>query len=1784
MKHICKRALALVLALVMILGMAPTMTLHAHAVALTGLSENLALLSVDYTEATQGGTYSWTATDGTTITGSVKNKTTNGSGLTGTYYNPSETTLTLTYTGTEEMELSFDYTAVNQGHNDSAVRGYLTIDSTKYDLPKKQNVTGSVKKTVNTGDTVTIKIETVNTNALRGQTTSSITISNLKLINPNAVKTVNFKAPVNGSYTVDGTAITADTPIEKNATENYSLVATPAEGYQFLAWYNETTDTYFTNEASYTLVTDGGETIYPVFASNDAMLFGVGSMKFADLNAADKTATSGSTKTIVLLNNGTLAAGNYTISSGNTLLIPYNSANTVHTSGKSDSSFMSNGAYSTPTAFRTLTMASGANITVNGAINVGGIHHAANGGSPGSGSPTGPVGFIHMNSGSHIEVANGGKLYVWGFIKGEGTIHAQDGSEVHENMQIMDFRGGTATKEIADGVDAHKVFPFSQYYVQNIEVALTLEDGATETAHTSIFASSMNNTASLVFIGSGGLFSLENGSVTKKYNGATDRLELTVNSGTVSINNLNMDVVVSINSKDYVLPITSNISIRVKSGCSVELNQDLALLPGAEVAVESGATLHIPAGSSMYVYDADEWGAYTFYNQANQTIAPLIYAPGRAAGVSTNHIKDAKVDLNGTLIIDGAVYTTASGASITTTGKSGSVQMKAAAGTATETYQFEQGGAKFVAIPITSLKLDNGDNEYAKYTTTAGATAGTTYSWNSDCEAWSTLEAGHDYEKVIVQEWDCLHDELSDYVCKFCGMVDPERDNVVTEEMLGEHLFDPDESGIEPEVIPATCTEPGKIIYSCGFCSATKEETIEATGHNYVAGEIVAPTCTAQGYTVYTCSVCGATENRDYTDKAAHSYETVVTAPTCTEKGYTTYTCSVCGDSYTGDEVAALGHTEETVAGKDATCTATGLTDGKVCTVCGVTTVAQQVIETLPHTEETIPGKDATCTETGLTAGAKCSVCGTVITAQEEIPALGHAWDEGKVTTAAGCESAGVMTYTCGTCGETKTEAISATGHTVVEDAAVEATCTTAGKTAGTHCSVCGAILSGNEEIPALGHKYNGVVTAPTCTEKGYTTYTCSGCGDSYVADETPAKGHTEVTDAAVAPTCTATGLTEGKHCSVCGTVTVAQTEVAALGHDTTETVVAPTCTEVGYTKITCSRCEYESRTGETPALGHTEEIIPGKAATCTEPGLTDGVICSVCDAIITEQTTINAAGHKYESEVTEPTCTAEGYTTHTCSVCGDSYVTDQVAKLDHNYDTTVETVAPTCTVAGYTVYKCECGATENRDFVDALGHDYKSVVTAPGCETKGYTTHSCSRCDSTYIDSETPATGHSYGEWTETKAADCVTDGENRRDCANCDHYETEVIPALGHTEVIDEAVAATCTETGLTEGSHCSACGTVLVEQEEIPATGDHNYVDGECTMCGEADPDAIQIVDHQASLVLKGMIHVEQYWGFPGLTAEELQAAKTYMVVTTGNTEYIVDMVYNGVYKGVQECAARSDGIPAKNMVDGMTMQAFIEINGKTYSSEKKEYGVLTYCEGRFKNSTDEELKSTLVALLNYGAAAQTYFKYKTDDLINAKLESYVDEYGLNADYLNMNWQDDYLTPAKEPSEAMAANFGSTGTLIDDGNSLYLKGAISVYYYYSIGYDNSKFQNSTATMYFWKEADYEALETAGTALTKENATYVVKSSELIYSDDFGYEYEFVSDQIPAKNLGDTIYGVMCVTDSEGIEHCTGVVVYSPEVFADTKLNDGKTATIDPLCQWMVVYGERAKIYFAK
>ena len=323
-------------------------------------------------------------------------------------------------------------------------------------------------------------------------------------------------------------------------------------------------------------------------------------------------------------------------------------------------------------------------------------------------------------------------------------------------------------------------------------------------------------------------------------------------------------------------------------------------------------------------------------------------------------------------------------------------------------------------------------------------------------------------------------------------------------------------------------------------------------------------------------------------------------------------------------------------------------------------------------------------------------------------------------------------------------------------------------------------------------------------------------------------------------PTCTSEG-TKTKTCTKCN-ARVTET-IPKTSHKYADTVVAPTCTTNGYTLHKCSVCGTSYKDSTTKATGHSYgNSVVTKQPTCTSEG-TKTKTCTKCNARVTE--TIPKTSHKYADTVVAPTCTTNGYTLHKCSVCGTSYKDSTTKATGHSYGNSVVTKQPTCTSEGTAIKTCtKCNATVT-ETIPKTSHKYADTVVAPTCTTNGYTLHKCSVCGTSYKDSTTKATGHSYGNSVVTKQPTCTSEGTAIKTCTKCNATVTEKLPEKGHTAVTDKGYPATCTTAGKTDGSHCSVCNTVIKVQTVINATGHKS---------------SGWIVDKAASIGVKGSKHKE------------------------------------------------------------------------------------------------------------------------------------------------------------------------------------------------------------------------------------------------------------------------------------------------------------------------------------
>lgn len=691
-KRIGRRFVSLLLTFVTILTMLPAMTLPALAATsgtVTGLAdENIGL------SFSGSADNAWSAS-GTQIIGKARSTSGSGCGGGSNY----RSTLTIKNKKTTKATLSFDYTVV-------VSEGTILVNNTT------TTTAGSFSMELAAGHTVEVEIESGSASA-----DTMITMNNVKLV-ADVSATVTFQPAVKGgSYTVDGKTITEVYTHTQSSMTAYQVKATPAGDYRFMGWYDVASGKCISTDAKTALNFDSNRTITARFASKTAALFETGGQRFDDLNEAIAEAQKKLPAIITLAESGKIT-GNYTIPSKVTLLIPFDEAKTCYTSTPT-------AITSTPTAkpFRTLTMAADSSLTLasGAAISVGGQYYAGGGGQ--SGQMVGPYGYIKMESGSAIDVQSGASLYAWGFISGSGAVTVQSGGSVYEWYQILDFRGGSASSAMGN-----KVFPFSQYAVQNVEVPLTLHAGASETVYTAVYAMRKTNPTSIPFIGDRGMFKLTSGSLTKAYDGATDRIHYTID-GVAEVNSLNLKLAgASVSSSSYVLPFTNNMTVDLTSGSKLSINQTAALLPGVETTIAQGAEMIISSGKSIYIYDRDEWVAQNFVTGGKFKAVP--YTPGTHYNRTEANLIDVKVDVNGTLTAIGSIYTTTSGANICSSEGTGKYVQQGAPGNETTTHQYTQHGSDVTNrdIPITAAKLKNKDNSYTETNKTV-AQAGDTFTY-----------------------------------------------------------------------------------------------------------------------------------------------------------------------------------------------------------------------------------------------------------------------------------------------------------------------------------------------------------------------------------------------------------------------------------------------------------------------------------------------------------------------------------------------------------------------------------------------------------------------------------------------------------------------------------------------------------------------------------------------------------------------------------------------------------------------------------------------------------------------------------------------------------------------------------------------------------------------------------------------------------------------------------------------------------------------------------------------
>lgn len=327
-----------------------------------------------------------------------------------------------------------------------------------------------------------------------------------------------------------------------------------------------------------------------------------------------------------------------------------------------------------------------------------------------------------------------------------------------------------------------------------------------------------------------------------------------------------------------------------------------------------------------------------------------------------------------------------------------------------------------------------------------------------------------------------------------------------------------------------------------------------------------------------------------------------------------------------------------------------------------------------------------------------------------------------------------------------------------------------------------------------ISHDFTSeTLIAPTCTDKGLERKTCSNCG-AVEDSEIPTLPHSTIVIPAVAPSCTKTGLTEGASCVNCQQIVTAQQVVPTTEHSWNSGVVTKdaTCTRSGEMTYTCTACN-KNKTETINATGHTAVKVNGTAATCTDDGLTEGSVCAVCQTVLTTQKPIASLGHDFGAweTVENPSCEGSGGQKRTCTRCG-FIETSQVSANGHTWsEDYIIDIWPTCTTNGSCSLHCvKCGAVK------------ESLPMAP--------------------------MGHFWDDGKVTKDSTCTESGVKLFTCVRCPETKNETVERLPHTDVTIPGQPASCTESGLTDGSFCSTCKETLTAQTPIPPLG-HEWDQG-------------------------------------------------------------------------------------------------------------------------------------------------------------------------------------------------------------------------------------------------------------------------------------------------------------------------------------------------------------------
>ena len=1021
--------------------------------------------------------------------------------------------------------------------------------------------------------------------------------------------------------------------------------------------------------------------------------------------------------------------------------------------------------------------------------------------------------------------------------------------------------------------------------------------------------------------------------------------------------------------------------------------------------------------------------------------------------------------------------------------------------------------------------------------------------YHYDTGSWSQYGCAHSWgDERVITEASCTEVGEVAYTCSICS-----QEKTMTVEPLG-HSFSGDtcsrcgirQKGIYFDATGSDWSQPYLYTWSggaqeCGAWPGSAMEAVEGVDglfvyhlpeypenvifHNNSGNQTADMTMPTTGENCYSHS----TNSWSKYDTCSHEWDqgNVITEATCTVAGEIRYTCALCGETRT-ETVAAAGHSF---------------------------------------------------------VGGSCSVCGALAECEN------HGWNDGVGTEEETCWIPGTMTYTCTLCGATRDEYIYPRHDTYVAEV-IEPTCTKTGKEI-TKCTRCA--YSYDRTLQKIAHNYvAGEKVAPTCTEDGYTKMVCSACGAETQGELVYHTGHSWNGN-----TCTGCGMVcehtySDGICTACGNGGPAYVEgyyeianaaqlfwfasqVNGGNNAINGKLVADIdlenrfWTSIGYYLSDTQTPDTVPYTGIFDGQGHTvsnfkslrtdneglfgycssatiqnlgvigAQVTGWRAGAVAGYALTSNVInCYAKDCVITGKTNNSIAmesGTVYISPVAGPqggivrncyavNCTLAGDTTlevYTSPVGGTD--TQNGYYCNVNYAGEFSSVRNSTEISTAQLASGEVTYLLNKGVTDGTQGWYQTCGTgmpAHSGETV-YQVTGCGNGQQTYSNDPNATGDHSYDSGVITTAPTCTGEGIKTFTCTGCGGSYTETLPATGHS------------------------------------------YTDGICTNCGEADPDYVPELI-QPTLALS----------HPSLTFEDVITMNVYF--SASNLEDVVEMglitftqqvtewnveTANAVIPGYEYnestalYVAVTNGIAAKDMGDTIWFAVYAKLTDGSYTYTKLvDYSPKTYAYSMLTKGT-EATRKLCVALLNYGAAAQTYFSYNTDSLMNSNL---------TADHNAMieSYRADMMIASVAPDAAKAANFANNGGYTRRYPSIVFEGAFSISY----NFIPSATPVGDITMYVWDQVTFDSVD----VLTRENATEVIAMTP-------GDAYTAVVDGIAAKDLDKGVYVTFIYSDGT-TEYCSGILNYSIGDYCTGKAT-GNT-TMAPFAAATAVYGYYAKEMF--